>query len=76
MLLRSKEIWNEIENESKESLLFQKGALFIGEENHPTLIDAKQSADKHNLAYEILSSKEVKEKYPQFFIKKNYIIIT
>ena len=35
MLLRSKEIWNEIENESKESLLFQKGALFIGEENHP-----------------------------------------
>ena len=73
MLLRSKEIWNEIENESKESLLFQKGALFIGEENHPTLIDAKQSADKHNLAYEILSSKEVKEKYPQFFIKKNCI---
>ncbi|MBT89401.1 MAG: N-methyl-L-tryptophan oxidase [Spirochaetales bacterium] len=73
MLLRSKEIWKEIENESKESLLFQKGALFVGAEDHPTLIDAKESADKHNLEYEILSSTEVKKLYPQFVIKKNSI---
>ena len=73
MLLRSKEIWNEIENESKESLLFQEGALFAGEEDHPTLIDAKESADKHNLEYDILSSTEVKKLYPQFVIGNNSI---
>ena len=73
MLLRSKEIWKEIENESKESLLFQKGALFAGEEDHPTLIDAKESADKHNLEYDILSSTEVRKLYPQFVIGKNSI---
>ena len=46
MLLRSKEIWKEIENESKESLLFQKGALYVGSEHHPTLIDAKKFEKK------------------------------
>ena len=73
MLLRSKEILKEIEYESKESLLFQKGALFAGEEDHPTLIDAKESADKHNLEYDILSSTEVRKLYPQFVIGKNSI---
>lgn len=73
MLLRSKEIWKEIENESKESLLFQKGALFVGSEHHPTLIDAKKSADKHDLEYDILSPTEVKKLYPQFVIDKNSI---
>jgi sarcosine oxidase len=64
LLLRSYELWRELEDVSGESLLFEVGGLMIGAENSAVVSGSLRSAREHDLPHEILDAKEIRRRFP------------
>jgi sarcosine oxidase len=64
LVLRSYELWRELEQKSAEQLLRITGVLSVGEEGSEIISGTKRSAVEHELRLETLSRREVEERYP------------
>ena len=78
LVLRSNQIWEELEAASGGSLLTRNGALIlqsphiVGDHHGSTsfLNDTIAAAKAHNIAHEILSTSEIEERFPQFRLEQ------
>lgn len=80
LALRSYEIWSEIEKKIGNQFLYPVGGLVLcptNKGNHPEsnnfFTTTVQSAQKYNIKHEILESKEIKNRFPEFNIVESTI---
>ena len=75
LVFRSNEIWKELEKETGESLLVQNGGLILATEDvkqnifhgkKDFLAQTIEIAKKHNIKHDVLTSEEIRKKFPQF----------
>jgi sarcosine oxidase len=71
LVRRAHELWRELEQSSGVSLMRINGGLMIGPPDGSVITGTLRSAREHDLPYEILSGKEVRERYPAFDIAPN-----
>jgi sarcosine oxidase len=64
LVLRSYELWRELEQQTAERLLRIIGVLSVGEEGSEIISGTKRSAVEHELRLETLSQRQVQERYP------------
>jgi len=64
LLLRSYELWRQLERASGEDLLFEVGGLMIGTESSSVVAGSLRSARKYDLPHEVLSSAEIRRRFP------------
>lgn len=67
--------WEKLEKEYGQQLYQQTGGLMMGSSECEIVQGAKLSADLHHLPYEILTAKQIKEKFPAFYPLNNMIAI-
>jgi sarcosine oxidase len=66
LLRRAYELWRDLESRSGEKLLHITGGLMIGDPSSDLVSGARASADLHSLEHEVLSSDELRNRYPAF----------
>jgi sarcosine oxidase len=64
LVLRSYELWRELEQKTAEQLLRITGVLSVGEEGSEIISGTKRSAAEHELRLETLSLRQVQKRYP------------
>jgi sarcosine oxidase len=64
LVLRSYELWRELEEKAAEELLRITGVLSVGEEKSEIISGTKRSAAEHGLRLENLSRRQLRERYP------------
>jgi sarcosine oxidase len=64
LLLRSYELWEELERETHAKLLHLTGAIMVGSQTGELVQGSIRSAQQHNLPHEILSAKEIRKRFP------------
>src|SRR3954454_2033843 len=64
MVLRSYQLWRELEERTGQQLLRITGVLSVGREESAIVSGTKRSAAEHNLPLETLSRRKVQERYP------------
>lgn len=78
--LRSYEIWEELEKKIGKKLLTITGGLIIGDDSHRSFHGSNKflkttidTAEKFNISHSVLTSDELRRRFPQFHIEDNYI---
>jgi sarcosine oxidase len=78
--LRSYEIWEELEKKTGKKLLTITGGLIIGDDSHKSFHGSNKflrttidTAKKFNISHSVLTSDELKKRFPQFHIEDNHI---
>jgi sarcosine oxidase len=66
LVLRSHELWRQIERESGTRLLQQIGGLVLGEPDHPFLGQTRAAALEYGIGHENLSPTELSRRFPMF----------
>lgn len=66
LLHRTYDLWWELERESGESLLHITGSIDAGPEDSDVFAGSLRSCQEHNLAHEVLTSKELTARFPGF----------
>ncbi|WP_036920945.1 FAD-dependent oxidoreductase [Propionicicella superfundia] len=69
LLVRSRELWTELEQASGREILLKVGALSVGPAGHPDLDATLQSISDHDLPHETMDAAELRARYPQFHIE-------
>src|ERR1051326_2080439 len=64
LVLRSYQLWRDLEQKSAEQLLRLTGVLSAGEEGSAIISGTKRSAAEHGLRLEMLSRRQVRQRYP------------
>lgn len=64
LVLRSYELWRELEKQTGEQLLRITGVLSAGAENSEIISGTQRSSAEHGLALEKLSRQQLRERYP------------
>jgi sarcosine oxidase len=64
LVRRAGRLWEELEREVGERLFVRTGGLMIGPEDGELVRGARTSADQHGLPYELLTSAEVRRRFP------------
>ncbi len=72
LLKRAYELWADIEKRAAEKLLYITGSLNIGLAGNETFEGAYQSVQQYALAHEILSSKDITQRYPAYSLPPEY----
>jgi sarcosine oxidase len=65
LVLYAWRLWDELEGESGQRLLERCGGLMLGTSTSPMVRGSLASADEHGLRYELLSSSQLRERFPQ-----------
>jgi len=71
LLLRAYDLWREIERETGAKLLRLTGLLMVGREQTEIIAGARRSAQEHALAFETLTTRELKTRYPSLRILRD-----
>jgi sarcosine oxidase len=66
LLLRSYELWRELEVLTKERLLVITGGLDVGRENEETVQGSLRSCQVHHLTHELLDAATVQRRFPGY----------
>ncbi|MEJ2412295.1 MAG: N-methyl-L-tryptophan oxidase [Anaerolineales bacterium] len=66
LIKRAYELWQEIERRSGRQLLVQTGSLDIGPADSWVFKGSRQSSIDHNLVHEILTGREINQRYPGY----------
>ena len=69
LLLRTYELWRELERETKEELLRITGVLLVGDESSEIVRGSQRSAREHDLRIEVLSKEEINVRYPTLRVR-------
>ncbi|MEY2550575.1 MAG: sarcosine oxidase [Verrucomicrobiota bacterium] len=64
LVLRSYELWRELEEKSAEQLLRITGVLSVGREDSEIIAGTERSAAEHGLRVEALSKQQLRQRYP------------
>ena len=64
LVQRAYQLWADLEKESGRNLFRQTGGLMIGPPSGVVVNGARRSAERHQLAHEILSAAQVRERFP------------
>ncbi|HTX42747.1 MAG TPA: N-methyl-L-tryptophan oxidase, partial [Acidobacteriaceae bacterium] len=68
LLLRARELWEKLERESGHELLRMTGGLMLGPRDGQLVRRSAESARQYGLAHEILSTAEIRRRWPVFQI--------
>jgi len=63
LLLRSYELWNELEGFTQKKLLFKTGCVIMAPPESPVIKGFEKAARSFHLPHEILDSKSVRQRY-------------
>jgi len=66
LLLRTYELWRELEQLSGQSLLTITGGLMLGREDTAVVSGSRRSAIEHGLPHEMLGASEIRRRFPPF----------
>jgi len=72
LLERAFELWEELESESGEKLLYVTGGLYIGDQESSLISDAVFASEQHGLPYRILDHRELAREFPQFRVPQDH----
>src|SRR5205085_6112461 len=75
LVLRSYELWRELERQTAEKLLRLTGVLSVGEESSDIISGTKRSAGEHGLRLETLSHRQVHERYPMLRLLRDEVAL-
>jgi sarcosine oxidase len=75
LLGRAYELWAELGKRVDRKLLNIHGGLMIGRENGMLVSGTLRSAREHRLSHEVLSSAEVKARYPAFDLEHELVAV-
>ena len=64
LVQRAFELWRELEQMSGTALILQTGGLMIGRPDSDLVAGARRSAEMHGLAHELLSTSDVRARFP------------
>jgi sarcosine oxidase len=64
LLLRSYELWNELEQQTGRSLLSMTGGLMIGRPDSDVVGGSVRSAQAHGLPHEMLTAADIRRRFP------------
>lgn len=68
MIQRSRELWRQLERESKRDIYYEVGCLSIAPEGFPDLVTALGTVRDFDLPHRILSTEELRAEYPQHLV--------
>lgn len=71
LVLRSYELWRELERNADEELLRMTGLLSVGEESSGIIQGTRRAAQEHGLRIDSLSQREVRTRYPTLELRKD-----
>jgi sarcosine oxidase len=66
LLLRAYELWEQLEEETGQELMTLTGGLMIGREEGELVSGSVQSAEEHDLPYELLDAAEIRRRFPAY----------
>ncbi|MCD7101301.1 N-methyl-L-tryptophan oxidase [Pseudoclavibacter sp. 13-3] len=72
-LLRSRELWHELEKDSGRQLLLQVGTLTVGYAEDAAVQNVIDSVREYDLPHEVLDPAQLRERYPQHAVKNGNI---
>jgi sarcosine oxidase len=75
LLLRAYELWQDLERQSGEPLLFETGGLMIGAESSAVVAGSIASARSHDLPHEILDAAGVSRRFPALKPPRDHIAL-
>lgn len=75
LLLRSYELWRELEAMSHERLLVITGGLDVGRENEETVRGSLLSCRVHQLAHELLDAGSVQRRFPGYRLPRDMVAV-
>ena len=73
LLLRSYELWRELERETNTDILRITGVLLVGEETSEIIRGSQRSAREHGLQIEVWSKPEIKARYPTLQVREGEV---
>ena len=73
MALRAKELWEQLQRQTDETIFHQTGIVNIGYKDHPFMNNVIASAKQFDLPLEVLSADEIQEKWAGIHIPKQLI---
>ena len=73
LLLRAYELWDQLQRESGRHLLTMTGGLYLGAPGCSLIDGALSSVAAYGLAHEILSSNEVRRRFPPFRPPQHFV---
>ena len=73
LLRRAFELWDQLQKESGQPLLTMTGGLYLGVPGSRLIDGALASAAAHSLAHEVLSSDEVRRRFPPFRPPQHFV---
>ena len=68
LVMRSHELWRELERETGTRLLHETGGLVLGEPGHPFLEATRAAAREYGIRHENLSADELSGRFPMFAV--------
>ncbi len=75
LLLRAYQLWDEIENESDQKLLYITGGLYAGAASSQRLARTQATAERFQLPHERLDREEIGRRFPQFHLPDDFAAI-
>jgi sarcosine oxidase len=75
LLRRAYELWDELEAESGEKILYRTGGVYMGPPTGHVVSGALQAARQHNLAHATLTRADLADQYPHFALPDNFTAI-
>ena len=75
LLLRSYELWEELAAETAPPLLTPTGGLMIGRQDGVLVSGSLRSAREHGLSHELLTTAELRRRYPQLQVADDTVAV-
>lgn len=75
LLERAYTLWHDLEAETEQTLLHQTGGLMIGPAASQLVAGAKQSAETHNLPFEMLDAGVLRKRHPAFHVPDDHVAL-
>lgn len=75
LVLKAYELWNQLEEECSEHLLSITGGLAIGPADGKLVRGCLKSASKYGLEHELIDSRKVQHRFPQFELADNEVAV-
>jgi len=75
LLKRAYALWDELEVESGQKLLYRTGGLYMGPRDGEIIGGSLRSARQHHLAHELLDRDELRRRFPQFEVPDNWVAL-
>ncbi len=75
LVQRADDLWRELEAESGQRILYRTGGLELAAPGFHHARDARESADRHGLAYEWLAPSEANHRWPAYVIPDGWDVL-